>query len=48
LRHGAFELLKTFHLALGDGQLRFEFGKAGLLVAALDGAADRAQVLERK
>jgi hypothetical protein len=44
LRHGAFELLEALHLALGDGQLRFEFGEAGFLVATLDGAADRAQV----
>jgi hypothetical protein len=44
LRHGAFKLLKAFHLALGDGQLGFEFGEAGFLVATFDGAADRAQV----
>ena len=28
LRHGAFELFEALHLALGDGQLRFEFGEA--------------------
>ena len=44
LRHGAFELLEALHLALGDGQLRFEFCEAGFLVATLDGTADRSQV----